>query len=61
MVSPARNQAKNLPSRERTTVPPWPVTEHWGAGGAERMPVWLKPSERWGGGTRRGCSGGKEP
>lgn len=60
MVSPARNPGKNLPSGENYGSP-WPVAENWGAEGAERMPVWLKPSERQGGATRRRCSGGKEP
>lgn len=60
MVSSAGKQGESLPSRENCNSSGL-VAEKRGTGGAERMPVWLEPSERGDGGTRGHCSGGKEP
>ena len=45
MVSSAGKQEESLPSRENCSSSGL-VEEKKGTGGAERMPVWLEPSER---------------
>lgn len=60
MVSSAGKQGESLPSKGNCNSSGL-VAEKRGTGGAERMPVWLEPSERGDGGTRGHCSGGKEP
>lgn len=60
MVSSAGKQGESLPSRENCSSSGL-VEEKKGTGGAERMPVWLEPSERGDGGNKGQCSGGKEP
>ena len=45
MVSSAGKQEESLPSRENCSSSGL-VEEKKGTGGAERMPVWLEPSEQ---------------
>lgn len=52
MVSSAGKQEESLPSRENCSSSGL-VEEKKGTGGAERMPVWLEPSERGDGGKQR--------